>query len=42
MVRNTHFYENIMFTDKVNQSIAWGGKGNYNITLMKWIINERV
>ncbi len=34
--------ENRMFTNKVNQSIIWGGKGKDGALLFKSLINVRV
>ncbi len=31
MVRKTYVNEKIMFTNKVNQRIVWGGKGEYGV-----------
>jgi len=38
MLRNAYLYENIMFTNKVNQSIAFCGKGKDRVLLIKIII----
>jgi len=37
-----HTHENLMFTNKVNQSIPWVGKGKDSIPLIKSLINVRV
>ncbi len=42
MLLNTNLYENIMFTDNVNQSIVWGGKGKDRVWLIKNLIIARV
>jgi hypothetical protein len=42
ILRNTFLFENIMFTNKVNQSIFWGGKGKDRVFLIKTLINARV
>ncbi len=33
MLRDTYLHENIMFTIKANQNIAWGEKGKDRATL---------
>jgi len=42
MLRNTYLYENIMFTNKVNQSVVWARKGKDRVPLIKSLINARV
>jgi len=37
-----HLYENIVFTDKVDHSIVWGGKGENRVSLIKFLINVKV
>jgi len=42
MLLNTNLYENIMFTDNVNQSIVWDGKRKDRVWLIKNLIISRV
>jgi len=42
MLQNACLYKNIMFSNKVNQSIVWGNKGNDRVLLIKSLINVRV
>ena len=42
MLLNTNLYGNIMFTDNVNQSIVWDGKGKDIVRLIKNLIIARV
>jgi hypothetical protein len=42
MLRNTHLYENRMFTNEGNLSIIWGGKEKERVPLIKNLIDARV
>jgi hypothetical protein len=42
MPRNTYLYLNRIFTNKVEPSTIWGGKGKDRVMFIKSLINARV